>query len=52
MRLNSTGVAEGLPCTARERKVKGSSLNIQVFFQLLEYWSRPWIDWQGIEFLV
>jgi len=26
MRLNSTGVAEGLPCNARDRKVTGSSL--------------------------
>jgi len=44
MRLNSTGVAEGLSCNARDRKATGS----RSFFQLLEYWSRPWIEWQGM----
>jgi len=34
--INSTGVAEGLPCNARDRKVTGSSLNREVFFN---YWS-------------
>ena len=47
MRLNSTGVAEGFPCNAHDRKVTRSSRNREVFFQLLEYWSRPWIKWQG-----
>jgi len=32
MRLNSTGVAEGLPCTAHDRKVTGPSLNREVIF--------------------
>jgi len=36
MRLNSTGVA-----LQRNRKVTGSSLNRDVFFELLEYWNRP-----------
>jgi len=47
MSLNRTGVAEGLPCNARDRKVTGSSLK-RDFFQLLEYWSRPWIEWQSM----
>jgi len=50
IRLNSTGVAERLPYNARNRKVTGSSLNREVCFQLLEYWSRPWIEWQGMAF--
>ena len=32
MSLNSTGVAEGLPCNARDRRVTGSSLNREVSF--------------------
>ena len=31
MRLNSTGVAEGLPCNASDRKVTGSSLKRELF---------------------
>ena len=36
MRLNSTGVAEGLSCNACDRKVTGSSLKMDFFFN---YWN-------------
>ena len=37
-----------ITCNARDHKVTGSSLIREVLFQLLEYWSRPWIEWQGM----
>jgi len=29
-------------------KSRVRALTEKLFFQLLEYWSRPWIEWQGM----
>ena len=54
MRLNSTGVTEGLPGNARDRKVTGSSLNRETFFSIIGILESTLdrVARHGIEFLV
>jgi len=54
MMLNITGVAEGLPCNARDRKITDSSLNGEHLFSIIGKLESTLdrVARHGIEFLV